>query len=105
MTQCQSLAEVRHQIDRLDRQIVALLAERTGFVEQAAGFKANKAQVVDAARIEDVVRKVRHLAIEENMDPLLVENIYRAMIDAFIVHEAHVWRKLHENPLAPEHSA
>jgi isochorismate pyruvate lyase len=94
---CTDLADVRRHIDRLDRQIVALLAERTSYVEQAAGFKASKSQVMDRDRIEDVINKVRHLATENGMAPELVENIYRALIDAYIVHESHVWTKLHKD--------
>jgi len=93
---CKDLADVRQNIDRLDRQIVPLLAERAGFVELAAKFKQSKAQVVDNDRIEEVVRKVRHLANEYGTDPALIENIYRAMIDAFIIHESQVWKRLHE---------
>ena len=37
--QCASLDEVRQQIDRVDRELVALVAERGNFVRQAAGFK------------------------------------------------------------------
>ncbi|MBI5163421.1 MAG: chorismate mutase [Magnetospirillum sp.] len=95
---CTDLADVRSHIDRLDRMIVPLLAERAGYVSQAAGFKPEKAQVVDVDRIEAVISKVRHLANEYGMDPALCENIYRAMIDAYIVHEAQVWRRLHEAP-------
>lgn len=95
MPECKDLAEVRENIDRLDRQLVPLLAERATYVEQAARFKATKAAVVDTPRIEQIVLKVRHLAIEEGMDPDLVEHIYRSMIDAFIIHEAKVYTKLH----------
>ncbi|HLO75831.1 MAG TPA: chorismate mutase [Magnetospirillum sp.] len=95
MPKCKNLAEVRENIDRLDRQLVPLLAERAGYVEQAAGFKATKAAVVDTDRIEQIILKVRHLAIEEGMDPDLIEHIYRSMIDAFIIHEAKVYKKLH----------
>lgn len=95
MPVCKNLAEVRQNIDRLDRQIVPLLAERAGYVEQAAGFKPTKAAVVDTDRIEQIILKVRHLAIEEGMDPDLVEHIYRSMIDAYIIHEAKVYKKLH----------
>lgn len=95
MPECKNLAEVRENIDRLDRQIVPLLAERASYVEQAAGFKATKAAVVDSARIEQIVLKVRHMAIEEGMAPDLVEHIYRSMIDAFIIHEARIYKKLH----------
>lgn len=95
MPECRNLAEVRENIDRLDRQIVPLLAERAGYVEQAAGFKPTKAAVVDTDRIEQIILKVRHLGIEEGMDPDLVEHIYRSMIDAYIIHEAKVYKKLH----------
>lgn len=95
MAECTSLADVRAHIDRLDRRIVALLAERAGYVEQAPRFKATRHQVVDNDRIEQVVSKVRHLAIEEGMEPELAENIYRAMIDAYIVFEAKIYNKIH----------
>ncbi|CAA7621604.1 chorismate mutase [Magnetospirillum sp. UT-4] len=95
MTQCSSLAEVREHIDRLDRRIVPLLAERAGYVAQAAGFKPDKAAVVDTDRIEQIVLKVRHLANEEGMDPDLIEHIYRAMIEAYIVFEAKEYTRLH----------
>lgn len=95
MAECTSLADVRTHIDRLDRQIVPLLAERATYVAQAPRFKANKHQVVDRDRIEEVITKVRHLAIEEGMEPELVENIYRAMIDAYIVFEAKVYTEMH----------
>lgn len=96
--ECKSLAEVRENIDRLDRQIIPLLAERSHYVAQAAGFKPQKNLVVDPARIEEVILKVRHRAVEEGMDPDLAENIYRSMIDAFIIFESKVWKAVH----APE---
>lgn len=95
MAECKNLTEVRENIDRLDRRIVPLLAERATYVAQAAGFKATKAAVVDPARIEEIVLKVRHMAIEDGMDPDLAEHIYRSMIEAFIVFEAKVYKKIH----------
>lgn len=95
MAKCRNLGEVRDNIDRLDRQIVPLLAERAGYVRQAAGFKETKAAVVDAARIEAIVLKVRHMAVEEGADPDLIERIYRSMIDAFIIFESREWVQLH----------
>ncbi len=92
---CETLEQVRENIDRLDRRIVPLLAERAGYVEQAAGFKATKSAVVDNERIEAIVLKVRHIAVEEGTDPDLIEHIYRAMINAFIIHESQEWKKVH----------
>ncbi len=40
-----SLDEVRDNIDRLDRAIIALMAERGRFVQQAARFKVSRSDV------------------------------------------------------------
>jgi isochorismate pyruvate lyase len=98
MTDCNSLAEVREHINLLDARIVPLLAERAGYVRQAARFKQTKNAVVDTARIEQIALRVRHLANEEGVDPDLMEHIYRSMIDAYIVFEAKEWTSLHEGP-------
>ncbi|MEO5372799.1 MAG: chorismate mutase [Alphaproteobacteria bacterium] len=95
MTMCGSLDEVRRNIDRLDREIVVLLAERSQYVRQAARFKPTRSDIVVPARIEEIVTRVRHVANELGADPELMEKIYRAMIDAFIWHEARAWADLH----------
>jgi isochorismate pyruvate lyase len=86
--QCRSLDEVRTNIDRIDRQIVSLLAERGGYVRQAAGFKQSMADVQAPRRVEQVVTRVRDLAREQGVDPDLVEQVYRTMIAHFIEIEA-----------------
>jgi isochorismate pyruvate lyase len=91
MTRCATLDEVRTNIDRLDAQIVALLAERQGFVAQAAGFKPHRAAVVVPERIEAIIVKVRALADQHHAAPDLIETIYRAMIDAYIGFEGKQW--------------
>ena len=59
---CANLAEVRENIDRLDRQIVALLAERGRYVKDAARFKRDAFQVSAPARQAQVFAHVRELA-------------------------------------------
>ncbi len=84
---CATMADLRAEIDRLDRQIVARLAERSGYVARAAEIKRKKTEIVDKPRIEDVIAKVREQAVSFNADPELIEAIYRAMIAAFIAYE------------------
>ncbi len=79
---CQSLDEVRINIDRLDRAIVPLLAEREGYVRQAARFKPSAQAVVVPARVEQVIAKVRAQASELGASPVAMEKIYRCIIDA-----------------------
>jgi isochorismate pyruvate lyase len=80
---CESLDEVRAQIDRLDRAIVELLAERGQYVRQAARFKKTSADVHAPQRVEQVMARVRALADEFGGDADVVERVYRAMIAAF----------------------
>ncbi|MGN8547618.1 chorismate mutase [Bradyrhizobium sp. 13971] len=54
---CKTLGEVRSNIDRLDREIVRLMAERGRYVHEAARFKANPAQVDAPERAEAVVKR------------------------------------------------
>lgn len=82
-----TLEEVRAEIDRLDRSIVALLAQREACVRRAADFKKNLQEVPAPARVEQVIARVRAAATEAGADPSLIEQVYRTMIAAFIQKE------------------
>lgn len=84
---CANLAQVRASIDRLDRQIVALLAERGRYVKDAARFKADAFQVSAPQRQQQVFDRVRALAAEHGAYPEVVEACYRAMVAGFIARE------------------
>ncbi len=81
---CKSLEEVRANIDRLDRQIVGLLAERGGYVKQAARFKKTVEDVKAPRRVEQVIANAVALAREMSANPTVVERVYREMVAAFI---------------------
>ncbi|WP_341301317.1 chorismate mutase [Lysinibacillus sp. FSL H8-0500] len=87
MRDCKNLEEVRECIDSLDNQIVKLLSERNKFVEQAAKFKKDAEDVKAPQRVEAVIEKVRKLANENNVNPNIIEEIYRTLISCFIQHE------------------
>lgn len=81
---CQNIEEVRTHIDRIDRQIVSLLAERGAYVRQAPRFKKTTADVKAPQRVEQVISKVTALSIELGANPTVTEQVYRAMIAGFI---------------------
>ncbi len=91
---CRTMAEVRAEIDRLDRELVALLAARAGYVKQAARIKGRRAEIVDPERIEDVVAKARGRARDLGLAPELAEAVYRLMIERFIELEAAEFERL-----------
>lgn len=88
---CHSLQDVRDNIDRLDEIIVPLLAERIGYVLQAAQFKETRADVRIPPRIEFIVERVRKFAKAEGMDPDMAESIYRHIMEESIAREEVRW--------------
>lgn len=92
--QCRDMTDVRAEIDRVDRAIMRLIAERQNYIEQAAGIKQNRDTVRDENRVADVVAKVRAAAEAEGADPALAETVYRAMVEWCINYEFKVFDAL-----------
>ena len=95
---CATLAEVRGNIDRIDRAIVALMAERGQYVAEAGRFKADPAAVSAPARVEAIIAKVKGLARQDGLAESVAERSYRAMIAAFEDYERQEWTR--RNPAA-----
>ena len=92
---CRDMAEVRAGVDALDRQLVALLAVRQGYMDAAARIKADRGKVYDADRIEDVVAKVKASAREHGLSDAIVEPLWRVLVELCIAYELEVWDRLH----------
>ncbi len=91
---CETMAQVRAEIDRIDRILVRLIAERQGYIEAAARIKEYAGDVRDERRIEDVVSKVLATAKREGLSPGIAEPVWRALIERSIAHEFERWREL-----------
>ena len=91
---CESMAVVRAEIDALDRQIVALLAGRLHYIDEAARIKQSREQVRDEARIADVLAKVEAEARRLGAEPKVVGAAYQALVEASIGHELDVFDRL-----------
>jgi isochorismate pyruvate lyase len=88
---CTTMEEVRAEIDRVDAALVALLAERTAYIDRASDLKPAlglPARIED--RVEEVVVKVRVRAEAEGFDPALAEALWRRLIDWSIAREESV---------------
>jgi isochorismate pyruvate lyase len=88
-----TLDDIRAGIDRIDDEIVALIARREGLVRAAGALKADAHAVRAPDRVEQVVAGARLRAVEAGADPEVVEQVYRAMITAFIALELTEHRK------------
>jgi len=86
-----TLGQLREQIDALDEQIVALLAQRALCVRDATRFKRDAFQVAAPERQAAVFARVRKLAADQAGDfaglPDVVEASYRTLVAGFIACE------------------
>ena len=91
---CNSMDELRHQIDKLDVKIIELLANRSKFIDRATELKkSNGMPARIPERIESVVSNARNAAEELDLDGDLVEKIWRILIDWSIQREAEIIRE------------
>jgi isochorismate pyruvate lyase len=88
---CHDMTELRVQIDALDAEIVAMLKVRAGYIDRAAQLKQeNGLPARIEARVEEVVASVRATAADQGLDPDLVEELWRRLIDWSIAREENV---------------
>lgn len=92
--ECQTLSEVRTEIDAIDREILALLGRRAGYVHAAARFKATEEAVHAPERQAAMFRTRREWAREEDLDPEFIERLYRELIAYFVEREREHWKTL-----------
>ncbi|MDB5661032.1 MAG: Chorismate mutase [Cypionkella sp.] len=88
---CQTMQELRVQIDLLDAEIVEKLALRAGYIDRAIELKQIEllpARIDD--RIEQVVDRVRARALLEGLDPALTEDLWRRLMEWSIAREEQV---------------
>jgi len=81
---CNSLEEARKEIDKIDDQIVDLIAARNAYIRQIAHFKNSIDEIKAKDRIDDVINRMRSRAIELDLSPNLINDLYIRMIDAMV---------------------
>jgi len=90
---CNSMDDVRAEIDRIDEELVDLICERFAYVDRAWQLKNAPADAEVPWRIQQVIDKVRARAEKNDLPPELVEALWRQMIGWFIQYEEENLRK------------
>lgn len=94
MTKCETMADVRREVDRLDRELVKLLTERQAMMNEAGRIKKSRDLVRDNARIEQVVSNVLAEAEKTGLSPAIAEPVWRLLIEKSIEHEFGIFDEL-----------
>lgn len=94
------LALLRDRIEAVDRQIIALLAERQKIVEDVVGAKLVAASPLrDREREELLLQRLRGLAVAAGLDAHQVERLYRVVMDMSVAHQEATIRNRTDAPL------
>ncbi|MBC2837235.1 chorismate mutase [Paragemmobacter straminiformis] len=86
--ECETMADIRAEIDRLDAELVALFAQRVGYIDRAAEIKAQVGLPARInSRVEEVIANVRRHAEAQGLPPDKLEKLWRKLVEWSIERE------------------
>jgi isochorismate pyruvate lyase len=91
---CRDMTDVRAGVDEIDRMLVALITRRQGYMDAAARIKTERSTVLDEARIQDVLAKVKAEAERQGLEWSIAEPVWRKLMERCIAYEFDVWDEL-----------
>jgi isochorismate pyruvate lyase len=87
--ECQTMDDVRAEIDHIDGALVGLIAKRTRYIDRAIAIKAKEGlPAYIPERVEEVVANACAAARRAGAPEHIVETMWRVMVDLFIAREA-----------------
>jgi isochorismate pyruvate lyase len=85
--ECNSLEEVRHEIDKIDEHIISLFSVRHQFVEEIVRFKNDKDAIIAQERKNQVILQRKEWAKLKGLNADTFEKIYTLLVESNIKHE------------------
>ena len=85
--ECNSLEEVRNEIDKIDEYIISLFSVRHTFVEEIVRFKHDKDAIIAQDRKDQVILQRKEWAELKGLNGDTFEKIYTLLVDSNIKHE------------------
>jgi isochorismate pyruvate lyase len=78
---CESIGEIREALDQIDMEIIQLLTDRHQYVKEIVKFKSSDDGIVAKERQALVFDQRKAWALECGLDPELIEDIFRLLIE------------------------
>jgi isochorismate pyruvate lyase len=88
---CTGMEDIRVEIDKMDRDIIAILGKRFEYVKSAAKFKTSETSVRAPERFKSMLEQRRAWASSEGLSPDAIEKMYRDLVNHFIKEEMTRW--------------
>jgi len=95
-SECRDLEDVRSGMDLIDREIVALIAQRVDYVRAAAQFKTSSASVAAPDRVAAVLQTRREWAESAGLDGAVIEGLYRELVQYCVSEEHKRWVEINK---------
>ncbi|ASJ91228.1 chorismate mutase [Porphyrobacter sp. CACIAM 03H1] len=93
---CETMVEVREGVDALDRELVALLATRFGYMRAAARIKQSRDAVRDEARKASVIAAAVAEAGAHGIPADVVADIWERLVEGSIAYEFGEWDRIRD---------
>lgn len=91
---CTTMTQVRAGVDATDRELVALLATRFGYMRAAARIKPDRGHVRDEARKAQVIEQATTAARAANIPADAIAQMWETLVEASIAYEMTEWERL-----------
>ncbi|WP_077146890.1 chorismate mutase [Sphingopyxis sp. KK2] len=96
--QCETMIDVRAGVDEVDRELVALLVRRFGYMDAAARIKTDRNVVRDEARKAQVLDNVAREAAAVGLEPDRLRAVWNELVEQSIAYEMVRWDRLRADP-------
>ena len=84
---------IRQKIDKLDDKLLNLIKIRTNLVTGVLKQKKYKNQIIDKARINEILTLIKKKSISRKIDPKITKKIWKNIIRAYIDFEKRNFKK------------
>jgi len=84
---------IRQKIDKLDDKLLNLIKIRTNLVNGVLKQKRFKNQIIDKARMKEILTSIKKKSISRKIDPKITKKIWKNIIRAYIDFEKRNFKK------------
>lgn len=88
---CETMTDVRIGVDQVDRELVALLVRRFGYMDAAARIKPDRSAVRDEARKAQVMDNVGREAAALGLEAERIRAVWEELVEQSIAYELTRW--------------
>ena len=93
---CQTMLEVRAGVDAVDRELIALLDKRFGYMRAAARIKESRAAVRDEERKASVIAAAVAEAAGRGIPESVIAQMWEVLVEGSIAYEFTEWDRIRD---------